>query len=809
MTDPAPEERVASAGAAMSPYATGGGGVTLERKVAVNYLAKMLTGSGATELGAGRSVASVSFQQAPDHAADDLVVRAQRAHEAEPSLVLALAVRRAPSLVQSDDKARKLVGTLLSELEKDLGTDVDHLVGLVVAGPQPHASQLAELSGLARGQPSPEAFFALIQEPNRFDRKLRQRLEHVQALVRLARQDAADGVAPGAATLDERTWFLLSRLQVLMPRFESPDESDWANLTNDLIEVATSNDLSGATQLRDRLGALAAQYAPIAGAIDLDQLRRDTHDVLASTTRRHAAAWQLLDGLHQRAVDAVRGQVTSSDGTYHEHIDRTATAGELRSLALANSAVIVHGESGVGKSALVIEAATAAKEKGNQAQALVLNLRHLPATALELEQALGAPVAAVLAEMSAPERLLIVDGADAVAEGKLEQLGCLVAAAHHSDVRIVALTTNDIRKLLHDAVAEHCDGTVVDFEIEALSDAQIDQLVAAFPELSALADNAQARDLLRRLVVVDLLIRGGVSGLPLTDGDAMQQIWAGLVRRHEQSDRGTPDARELVMLRLAELSVTRADPLPVVATLDAAALAGLRRDGLLQTSTDQPFRIGPEFAHDEVRRYAVARLLLAMEDPTVKLLAAGMPRWSLGAARLASQLYLGAPDSVDNPARGRFMRLQKAFDGVVAAGHGERWRDVPSEALLTLADPGPVSSEAWADLSADNKAGLYRLCRLIDQRHRSSGLVRTSRCRADRPTAARQWHPVARRQEAAGVSPRLAKGPHSCNAPAKNDLRVQLRTELVTRCAAANRGSRLRRPQQKQSARHALRGDRP
>lgn len=789
MTEPNPEEAVERAGAAMSPYATGGGGVTFERKVAVNYLAKMLTGSGATELGGGRSIASVSFQQAPDHAVDDLVVRAQRANEAEPSLVLALAVRRGPSLIRSDNKARKLIGTLLSELGNDFGADVDHIVGLVVAGPQPHASQLAELSGLARGQANPETFFALIQQPNRFDRKLRQRLEHIEALVRLAMNDAADGVTPETATVRERTWFLLSHLQVLMPQFESPNESDWASITNDLVEVATGNSLSGAVQLRDRLGALAADYAPIAGAIDLDRLRRDAHDVLA-LTRRHEAAWQLLNGLHQRAADAIRGQVTSPDGARHEHVDRTATAGKLRSLALANSAVIVRGESGVGKSALVIEEATATYREGEQAEALVLNLRHLPATTLELERALGAPLAAVLAEMSAPQRLLIIDGADSVAEGKLEQLGYLVTAARQSDVRIVALTTNDIQKLVHDAVAERCDGRVVDFEVDALSDAQIDQLVIAFPELSELANNAQARELLRRLVVVDLLIRGGVSRLPLTDGDAMQQIWAGLVRRHEQSDRGTPDARELVMLQLAELSLTRADPLPVLATLDAAALAGLRRDGLLQTPTNQPFRIGPEFAHDEIRRYAVARLLLASEYPTVKLLAAGMPRWSLGAARLASQLYLGAPDSADKPLRGRFARLTHAFDAVVTDGHGERWADVPSEALLTLADPGLILADAWDDLATDNEAGLYRLCRLIDQRHRVSGIIRLS-----------VVEPVVRQLLGSGTpwfgDEKLQELVRDwlralivAETPAGSDLRVELRAQLVARCAAADERKR-------------------
>ena len=86
----------------MSPYATGGGGVTFERKVAVMYLAHLLVGDGAAELGGERRIVSVAFQQAPDHPVDDLVVTAARVDEIEPSLVLALGVRRAPDLVRSD-----------------------------------------------------------------------------------------------------------------------------------------------------------------------------------------------------------------------------------------------------------------------------------------------------------------------------------------------------------------------------------------------------------------------------------------------------------------------------------------------------------------------------------------------------------------------------------------------------------------------------------------------------------------------------------------------------------------------------------
>ncbi|WP_153011629.1 hypothetical protein [Serinicoccus chungangensis] len=772
----------------MSPYATGGGGVTFERKVAVRYLGQLLTGLGASELGEGRSVVAVAFQQSPEHAADDLVIRAKRPDEDKPSLVLGLAVRRAPSIVKCDEKSRKLVGSFLAELANDLGEDVEHQVGLVVAGHQAHASQLAELAGLARGQSDAASFVALIQEPKRFERAIRDRLEHLQELVKLALEDATGGVSTDE-TVTEHAWRLLSHLQVVLPRFESPDESDWAGVANELITVARTQDVTGAALIRDRLSVLAGEYAPKAAVVDLTLLRRDTHHLIAPTIRRHRDAWQLLNGLHQRAVAAVGSQVTSADGARQVHIDRSATVTELRALATANDGVVVHGESGVGKSALLVEAAAAADE--GEGQALVVNLRHLPATAIELEGALGAPLADILAELSAPERLLIIDGADGIAEGKAEQFRYLVEAALRSDVRVVALTSNDVQKLVYDAFADFHPDSVATFEVEALTNGQVDELIETFPELSALAGNVRARELLRRLVVVDLLVRGGVSGVPLTDADAMQHVWAGLVRRRGQVDRGMPDARDAVMLRLAELAVTGGDPLPVVTTLDGAALDGLRRDGVLRTATDEPFKIGPEFAHDEVRRYAVARLLLGSNRLTARLLAAGMPRWSLGASRLACQMYLCAPSTPANPVAGRLARLQGEFDAVVVAGHGERWADVPSEALLALPEQGSVLADAWAELCAHNKAGLYRLCRLIDQRFRdSSHLVRVT---AVEPlikqllSGATAWRGDERLQE---LIRDWLRSLIAADVPAGDALKAQLRSQLLGWCAVADQRQR-------------------
>ena len=140
----------------VSPYSTGAGGVSFERKVAVKYLAHLLIGDGATEFGDGRWVMSVAFQQAPTHSVDDLVVNAGRSDELEPSVVLALAVRRSLKIVQSNESTRKLIRQFVRAVIDVPPEGPEHRFGLVVAGTQLHAQQLAKLAHHAAGQFDPD-----------------------------------------------------------------------------------------------------------------------------------------------------------------------------------------------------------------------------------------------------------------------------------------------------------------------------------------------------------------------------------------------------------------------------------------------------------------------------------------------------------------------------------------------------------------------------------------------------------------------------------------------------------------------------
>ena len=336
---------------------------------------------------------------------------------------------------------------------------------------------------------------------------------------------------------------------------------------------------------------------------------------------------------------------------------------------------------------------------------------------------MGQGLATLLSELSAPQRMLVVDGADAIAEGREDVFRSLVGAAQASSVKVVAVCAAESSQVVVDVLSERFGPAVLEFNVPPATDEETTRLVEAFPELRRLSANPRSRELLRRLVVVDLLIRAQVPGTPLTESDAMNEVWAALVCRPSQPDRGFRDVREAAFLRLAELELGEGERLDVLSQIDAAALDGLRRDGLLRSSLDDPFRIGPEFAHDELRRYAVARLLLQGYDPAGRLRRAGAPRWTLAAARLACQTLLAQPDAPNMPLKGRLAAQQTAFDDLVREGHASRWGDVPGEALLALADPEPLLRDAWPELIGHKAAGLRRLARLVDQRLRDENFV--------------------------------------------------------------------------------------
>lgn len=759
-----------------SPYATGGGGVTFERRVAVLYLARLLTGATAAELH-GRRVSRVSFQQAPMQP-DDLVVRASREDGSDP-LILALAVRRTLIFTEGNAKMQALWADLLEGLQAARTAPEEHRLGICTAGSPSAAREVAELCDLAGQQSTAAGFVALVRKPRAFRQALRERLDHLLGLTEhyLLADSAGESRLAEAKIL---TWELLSHLEVVMPRLEPPDETDWARLLDQLEPWTGEHTIEAAMALRDRLASLAASHAPAAADIDIGLLRRHANDLLDRQRRLRVLGWGELRRLDSAAQAAIRlGLGSGTDGESFR-LPRSDEAQKLRDALSSTGIVLVTGQSGVGKSALVLGELAALSASSVEYEVVLLNLRQLPPTMMQMRQALGAPLEELLAEMSAPKRLLVIDAADVVAERDDQVLSQLLQAARQAGVTPWVVASDDGRAAVREVMDQ---GAPQELSIGGLSDAELGAIAQEFPQLRRIVGDPRASDLLRRPAIVDLILRSGTEELPLSDAEAFEIVWKGLIRG-SGSARGLPDSRDRVMRQLAAWDLSQGAPDRLAGPLDQHAVAGLKHDGILRSADG--WQVLPTFAHDILRTYALARFLLGSADPLGTLIEAGASRWALPAARLVVQVQLSEGDSAQSPAVGRFGRVQASVDRLSAAGHGDRWSDLPSEAVLTLPNARDVLAAGWPSLVEKDAAGLSRLLRVLRQRHGQSGIVEPLVAEPVVGLLFEHGWPSFLENEVNQLVSGWLRGCVSAGAPPGNPLRIKLRRRFVDRVVQAD-----------------------
>jgi hypothetical protein len=699
---------------------TGGGGVVLEHRYGATLLAALLTGDPVAALGPDARPLRIRFQASAFSPVDDLLVTG-----ITPDGKLrrvSVGVRRAPQFTASDKPSVPLIASYLkvaTESWEEVRAGLWRLA-LAVASPSHAVRQVRELAVIANANLSDAEFRADVQRPGKTSRDVRDRLPHLDALVRAAVADDKARVNAGSISPAELTWRLLSSLRILELRLEGGDETDRVTTTGQLRLLTADGSAGSASDLFGRLANLADDYAPAGADVSENSLRRDLAGTPLTRSPSYRRAWAILDGLAGRLRDRTGDRLVET--SVQVRLDRDAESKRLSARMVEAcrepASLIVSGEPDVGKSALTL--ATAAQMAGGGTPVTVLSLRDVPETMLDLEALLGAPLAEILAATATGEaRLLVVDGAEAALEGRGQLLAEIGTAAFRAGLGVVAVTRTDgagaVERALADAAtAAGRGGPIRQNEVPRLTAAEIGQVTAAFASVRRLADDPRGAWLLGRPGLVDLLLRAGAAAAlpagPLSEADVFAAVWHHLVRRREVTDRGsTPDAREQALLALARRALLPAGPADPP---DPAALPSLRSDGLLTSSGPASAWLpGDQFSSDLVRDLAVARLLITSEWALLDQ--SGAPRWALRAARLACQASLIAAGRASEAAR---MSLDRSF-GEIAVVHGQRWAEVPLEALLTLGTAREVLVRAWPTLLHGRHAGLRVLLRLALQRH--------------------------------------------------------------------------------------------
>lgn len=247
-----------------SPYATGGGGGTLENRLGALLLTRLLTGGPITALN-DLAPAHVAFQQTPTSIVDDFVVTAPTA-DGTTTIRLAIAARRNPAFITSDKKTNELIATLVAaDLAAEADTDpatVERL-SVAVSAWNSGAQQVAELADVARSNNDADDFYRDIKTPGKY--KTGGRLRHLTTMVEVALKGIDQ---PGAGTSEHRTFRLLQRLWIWQVQLETGREEDWTRLAADLAPATIDRTLVQGAALRDRLAQVAAELAKVSGRVD-------------------------------------------------------------------------------------------------------------------------------------------------------------------------------------------------------------------------------------------------------------------------------------------------------------------------------------------------------------------------------------------------------------------------------------------------------------------------------------------------------------------------------------------------------------
>lgn len=697
----APTERVPS------PEATGGAGGNFEARVGAIVLSRLLRGDCVE--GLEQPFQRVGFQERyAGHMLDDLVV------EGRDTLgnlrVIEYQAKRRVSPAPSDGE---FVETILRCLEairdEAAGGDVERQrrrFGLVSTA-SVALNDLKRVTVVARSHRQDASFLEVIRTTA--SAGVRQRLRQLRETVNTLLADSADPLAPPPldSDVDLFTWKVARALHVWQLDAEPSGMSvlDAQSRLDDLTLDATAS-----RRLFGMLVELVRDWGPQAANVDRQMLLRalEERGVVIDQAPAHEAAFQTL-------LAASSDTLTTSVARLGNHLQlaRTAIRDEVADAVSRHDGTLLSGRAGVGKSMIARLVAEDLRTEGATVLGIGLTGRSGSIAALEAELGVrladafaGAPIGA--------RRVLVLDGAEQALSDAGTLLQTILSALPRTGAGAppwsVLLTARDEAAGTVERILKQQLDDVYRMSISELSDPEIAQVVDAFPALQPLQRNRRAEALLlRRPYLVELLIRStavdGLNAGVVGEEDLMDVVTTRVIRRDNGGlpGVGEPGARSDIYMALAADAI--ADQFPsLLDGRDAEARRGLHSDDVIAPA--RPTQLSWRFAHDVLVDYAVATRLL---EPGGKVLlrAAHNPRRLLRGVRLSMQRRLA-----DGCGEGRLVSAWNAIAAdaeELAAADGDRWRDLPYEALLHLGPAREALPHLIDVLLTDDGTALLRL----------------------------------------------------------------------------------------------------
>jgi hypothetical protein len=669
-----------------STKATGGGGYTFADKVAAGFLAHILKRKFPLEPNLGVLTALHFETRDAGHVLDDLRLTLGRGADTTECLVSVKSNRQ----LTKKGFNKEFVGDAWEQWNGADGSNFDQdsdILGLIVGIiDEPTLHEWQELQKQASST-TPDRLSARLQNDRQSSATQRAIFEGLRK--------SAGGDADAAETAR-----LVSRLRVL--RFLDASEGDYINLCAEIVRDGTAAD---GAKLWSRLLQMASENRATGGYLDLPKLihiLRPDFDLQEHPDFRND--WQKVEAVGGDNIKGIRSVIGTA-----VHLPRTAETQQLAAEIAAHDVVVVAGESGSGKSAVVSHLVSPGGAFKRRIWFSAEQLSKTSQTELANAFNLCHSLSELIAHSGVHGCVLVIDGFERLeGEGRKRAAELLKAVKQEGggSWKIVVTCQPQSLDSSHDLLVEAgiTDVHRVDFEKPRL--AEIREAVQTIPGIGSLLLRAELQPFLRNLMVLDWVLRADVAQRfspkrPwIGTTEIIDYIWERWVGSGSMSL-----ARDSLLRRLGQ---REGEKLSGAVHVDDISPADLPLVGEL--AQEQLLRVdGPsvQFAHDLMGDWARYRILkfAGTGPPAIIHAHAHVPRWGR-AIRLYAQSVAEHGKGLED-----WRAATVAFAG--EDPESKLASDLFLDGLLFAANAESLLEQVWTDLAANDGLILNRLLKRL------------------------------------------------------------------------------------------------
>ncbi len=583
---------------ATSPVSTGGGGTFFEQHVDALFLALLLVHAPLPIL-KDCQVEEVHLQA--EHLGwktDDVLVVAIR-----PDGVLrrlATQVKRQFKISEKDETCRKAFGDFWADFKgTEFDPAMDRFALVTLRGTNVLLDGFNSLLDCARASADTADFMRRLD----VDGFLSKNARGYTTTIRRILEDADE------APTDEQFWRFLSVLHVVSFDLNTASAQNEAWIKALLAATANRGDPLVAAEASWReLVELVGTGMPSAASYRYAGLPESLRNRHTPIDTRSA---EIVRALSDHSSVTLNGIKTTIGDTVE--IARDALTNQVLEALSDNQVVLISASAGLGKSAVAKDCVELLTR-----DLYCLAFRSEEFAASHIDQTLqraqvranGRELLGILAGQG--RKLVLVESVERLLEASVrDAFADLLNLAKRDRSLGLLITCRDYSlETVSSALLGQAGLAFKVIEVPPLADEELEQAVAALPQLANALQHKDLKRLLRSPYLLDKAAQmdwSDTEGLPTNEREFRRRCWGEVIRHNAVAADGMPDRRERVFEEVALRRARQLRPFVGTGDLDAGALESLRNDGLIVASPEVGSMAAP--SHDVLEDWAIIQWL--------------------------------------------------------------------------------------------------------------------------------------------------------------------------------------------------------